>query len=90
MNVDVIRRNHSSVYSHHVRNQRKMRNIQLLQEFLPPEVFKKVYKVPLGHLVTFADLDFKLTQVEKDEIVRAIGLISEYRHREQAIPENHR
>lgn len=63
-----------------------MKNIQLLQRFVSPELFEKVYRVPLGHLVTFADLDVKLDDDEKDEITRAVALISEYREKEQGIP----
>lgn len=63
-----------------------MKNIQLLQRWVSPPLFEKIYRTPLGHLVTFADLDIKLSQEEKDEIVHAIAMISEYREKEQSIP----
>lgn len=63
-----------------------MKNIQLLQRFVSDKLFDKIHRVPLGHLVTFADLDVKLTDDEKDEITRAVALISEYREKEQNIP----
>lgn len=63
-----------------------MKNIQLLQRYLNAELFQKVYRVPLGHLVTFAELDIKLSSEEKDEITHAIAMISEYREKEKLIP----
>ena len=65
-----------------------MKNIQLLQRFVSDTLFDKIHLIPLGHLVTFADLDIKLTDEEKDEITHAIALISEYRAKEQGIPKH--
>ena len=67
-----------------------MTNIQLYQKFTEETTFDKTHRVPLGHLVTFADLINKLTEAEIDDVIYAIGMISEYREKEQAIPEHQR
>ena len=71
-----------------------MKNIQLLQRYLSKELFFKTFgdgssirTTPLGHLVTFAKLDVLLSQDEKDEIVHAINMISEYREKEKTVRE---
>lgn len=63
-----------------------MKNIQLLQKYVSDGLFEKLHRVPLGHLRTFAESDLSLNEDEKDEVVRAVALISEYREKLGQIP----